>query len=361
MATLPSCLDTVVGLSATECSCFVDGDEPAGYNTSLSGLYLDDPEYGFPLKIPQSVQQCSENDLWARLEEARTLGIQQFITDLGANMIGGPMKTKTQPFTGYVGDDAHSLNLSPSTYFALRLEPKIFRGVVAKLTSITLYARNVEGQDVHVEVYDEAALTDQVPLFTFDIPITGNKGTYTFDTTEQIWDFQSEANQERDLYLVINAGNYAGIQPRNNKTRCSCGKKEKWDQFFYANGLTSDTLEGLVDASESTYAYGFRLQLSVACGNSWLCQQFDFVNDPWARVMAECIALYGMKKLAGMILTNPYPEKYTMITREEIAFHRDRINTLLGQRMPWLAGNLPHYYQDCFACNDKARAVEYLV
>jgi hypothetical protein len=220
-----------------------------------------------------------------------------------------------------------------------------------------------------MQVFTEDAILEDPnntdSISNYQVVVSSGRGAYDFGSDDEgalFIDLQSAANTDQTIYLVFDIQNsQAGLVPRNNKIRCSCGKKEKWDQFFYANGVTADTLAGLVDASESTYAYGFRLQLSVACGNSWLCQQFDFVNDPWARVMAECIALYGMKKLAGMILVNPYPEKYTMITREEIAFHRDRINTLLGERMPWLAANLPHYYQDCFACNDKARAIEYLV
>jgi len=357
---LPECLDTVVGLTNTECPCFITGDEPTGYDTSLSGLYLDDPEYGFPLKIPLNIEDCSTNDLWTRLTAARSAGIKQFITDMGANMLGGPMKRTADPFNGYVGDDDHTLNLTPDTFIAIKLEPKIYRGVVAKLHTVTLYLTGVNGQTINVEVHDEETLITGTAISDFDVSIAGGKGTFTF-TTPELFDFQSAANQPRDLYLVINVGDYAGLQPRNNNTNCDCGKKQKWDKYFYAHGVSASTLAGLVDANESSYANGFRINMSVACGNSWLCQPFDYVNDAWARVMAEAIALYGMKKLAGMILTNPNPEKYTMITRDEIAFHRDRLNTLLSQRMPWLAQNMPAYATDCFTCNDKIKVSEYLV
>lgn len=360
MAALPDCLTTVVGLSATECTCFVDGDEPEGYNTSLSGLYLDDPEYGLPLKIPKNLSDCGDGNMWTVMTSARLAGIQQFITDMGANMLAGPKVKTAEPFNGYVGDDEHSLNLTPSGYFAIRLEPKIYRGVVAKMHSVTLYLNGVNGQTISVAVHDETTLNTGSPISTFTVTISGGTGTHTF-TTPELFDFQSAENQSRDLYLVINASTYPGIYPRNNKVRCDCGKKQKWDTYFKAYGLTASSLTGLVDADEASYAYGFRINLSVACGNSWLCQPFDFINDAWARVMAECIALYGMKKLAGIILTNPQPEKYTMVTREEIVYHRDRINTLLGERMPWLAQNMPTNATDCFKCNNKIGVSEHLV
>ncbi len=357
---LLDCLDNVVGLTDTDCPCFIDGEEPEGYNTSLSGLYLDDPEFGFPLKIPQNIDDCSSSDLWTRLVDARSAGIKQFISDLGAEMIGGPLKKKVEPFNGFVGDDKVTLNLTPEAYFAIRLEPKIFRGVIAKIRTVTLYAAGVNGTNVEVGIYDEEALQSGTPILAFDVPIVNGKGTYTF-TDPEVFNFQSDDNTERDLYMVVIVADHAGILPKNNKTKCSCGKKEKWDQFFNAHGLTASTLDGLIEANESSYAYGFRISLGVACGNSWLCQPFDFINDAWARVMAECIALYSMRKLAGMILSNPFPEKYTIITREEIALHRDRVNTILGERMPWLAANIPVDYTDCFKCNSKVKVSEHLV
>lgn len=354
---VPACLNTVVGLSDTTCPCIIP-DAPAGFTTSLSGYYLDDPEYGFPLKLPQNISDCSTNDLWTRLAKARTSGINQFITDFGANLLSGPFKSKIQPFNGFVGDDKYSLLLSPDEYFALKLDPIIFRGAVANISSVTLYSQGV----VNGEIIDGYILTETevlaegLPAPSFSLTMWSNVGTIP---VSQIHNFQTLNNTEEPLYLVIH--NTSGLQPLNNTIRCNCGKSEPWDKYFNAYGVTAPTLSGLATATETNYAYGFRIGLGVACGNSWLCQPFDFMNDAWARVMAECIALYGIKKLAGMILMNPNPEKYTMITRDEIALHRTRIDNLLGLRMPWLAQNIPSNATDCFTCNERVHVAEIMV
>ena len=364
-----TCLETVVGLSSDDCACF-ETDRPADYNISLSGYYLDNPEYGFPLQIPQNMQQCSTTDLWAVMERARTYGITAFVTELGAALLSGPFNKKVEPFNDWIGKNTHSLNLTnASTWAGIKICPKIFRGTIGKTYQVELYVNGRSGDTIAVNFYTEAALTTGTPSGTVNVTMSGNKGTATLSSTF-VHDFMNDYSQRAPLYILYQPG--AGY-PRNNTIKCAtCGAKDKWDKYFAISGVTGAALTDIRDLtlkensdcllnSPSAYSYGIRINMGASCGADWLCQNFDFDNNEWARVMAECIALYGIKALAGIILQEPGPNKYTQISREEIAFHRDRVATLLGQRMPWLAQNVPSTATDCFTCNDNVRVSELMV
>lgn len=364
-----TCLEGVVGLSANDCACF-ETDRPEDFNTSASGYYLDSEEYGFPLQIPASIQACSTTDVWSVLDRARSAGITQFVTDLGAGLLSGPYKKKVEPFNDWIGKNSHSMNLAGfSTYVGIKICPKIFRGTIGKVHQLELYLSGRSGDTITVGFYDEDALTSGTPLATAAVVMSGTKGVVNL-TSEFVHDFMTDYSSRSPLWILYQPG--AGL-PRNNTIKCAtCGSKDKYETYFSISGVTGASLTDVRDLalkmnsdcelnSPSAYSYGLRLNMGVSCGNSWLCQNFDYDNDDWARVMAECICLYGIKSLIGIILKDPSPNKYTMITREEIALHRERVGTLLGQRMPWLAQNMPSTATDCFTCNEKVTARELLV
>jgi|GEM_PF-6373841 len=354
-----TCLSGIVGLSANDCECFATS-RPEDYAASSSGYYIDDPEYGFPLKIPQSMQECGESNLWNVLDRARAAGITQFITDFGANLLAGPYKKKIEPFNGWIGKATHSFNLTTtSTYAGIRICPYVFRGTMAKVFEIELYIQGRNGDTIAVGLYDLAALESGTPLTTVNVVISNNKGKTTL-STEYLYDFMDDYSQERDLWLLYQPG--VGT-PRNNTVRCAtCGGKDLWQNYFAIGGVTGIDLVTISElTTQATYSYGLRVNLGVSCGHTWMCQNWDYDNDAWARVMAECIMLFGIRALAGIILKEPGPNRYTQVTREEVALHRDRVNTLLGQRMPWLAQNVPATATDCFICNNKITVSEYMV
>lgn len=354
------CLRTVVGLSNNDCPCFETG-RPEGYNTSLSGYYLDDPEFGFPIKIPSKLQDCDGTNLWDILDRARDAGITQFLTDFGAHMLDG-YKRKAEPFNDWIGKQKGSLNLPASqldTLVGLKINPIIFRGTIGKIFKLELHITGRNGDTIEVGIYDEAAMESGTPIEIVEIEIANNKGTFEFDET-YIHDFMDDYSQKKILWLLYEPG--AGL-PRNNTIKCNCANPEPWKNFMTVRGVKGADTEEILDTdSYSGYTYGLRINMAVSCGSTWMCQNFDYENNDWARVMAECLMLYQVKKLAGIILGDPHPAKYTMATGpEQIAFYRDRANTLLRERMPWLAKHVPSVATDCFTCKNPISVNELMV
>jgi hypothetical protein len=348
------CLTTVVGLSANDCPCF-EADRPDDYNTSLSGYYLDDPEYGFPLKIPQSIRDCEGNPMWDILERAREAGITQFLTDFGANILASKYKQKMEPFNDWVGRKSWNMNLAApnlSTFVGWKINPHVFKGTIGKVYKLELAITGRDGDTIEIGFYDEAGLLSGIPVAAVDMDIDNGKGVVTLEEA-YIHDFMDSYGGKNKMWILYEPG--SGF-PKNNTIKCvTCpGKRDPWYDYMSIQGVKGSTTEAIYDIDTyQSWAFGLRIAMSMSCGNSWLCQQWDYDNDNWARVKAESITLYGIKKLAGIILNDPNPNMFTMLSREEIGLHRNRIDKLLSERMPWLSDNIPMDSTDCFTCNKR--------
>ena len=90
-----TCFNTLVGLSATDFACFTD-TIPDDYDTSDSGYYLTDTDYGLTI-----AEQCTF-DGWTLLDAALTQAIRETKTDLRA-----ALRTRfdgyVTPFSGLIG------------------------------------------------------------------------------------------------------------------------------------------------------------------------------------------------------------------------------------------------------------------
>ena len=99
VSSLYDCYDYIIGLSRTECTCYdPKGDFTLDYNTSLSGLYLDELE---PLKSLASLEKC-EDDVWEIMDRSREDGIIAFVKDATRELMKWN-KLRTQPYTGVIG------------------------------------------------------------------------------------------------------------------------------------------------------------------------------------------------------------------------------------------------------------------
>lgn len=62
-----TCLDTVIGLSRTVCNCYED--QPADYDVSDSGLYIDELE-GLNLQIAGGAADCEQGGVFDLLQKS---------------------------------------------------------------------------------------------------------------------------------------------------------------------------------------------------------------------------------------------------------------------------------------------------
>ncbi len=76
------CLNNIIGLSATACTCW-DAEKPADFtalNASSSGLYIMQPDT-VPVRWTNSAADCENGGIWDLAINARTQAVRDFLSD----------------------------------------------------------------------------------------------------------------------------------------------------------------------------------------------------------------------------------------------------------------------------------------
>jgi len=377
MLDLNTCLQDIVGLSENDCPCYgtdepvlggIDGgdvlapldpgpgdiiDRPEKWNTSLSGLYLDDQKYSIPLKFTGNTKDCGEGNVWDILARSRAHGLRNFITDLGAGIKAG-YDSRLSKFSGVTAGTSHNYNLANLGAFAgVYIDPAQYRGAKGIIDEIELYMQ-APGTFL-VNVYSERDLGTPINEAPISVVVSGNFGRAIL-TTPLSLSFSDEYSRKVGYYVVYDR---QGIDPRNLQFGCNCGNEKPWLNHFTLSGVSADSLDGLEDAGRNTqYPYGIRMKMRVTCGMDWLCRSWDFSNQ-WDRVASESIMLYGVCELLERQLNDPQP--VASANPEMVQNKLTRAKQLLSDRMPWLATNIPLEDADCYACKTLYSVDEILI
>lgn len=368
MNALYDCLKDTIGLSDNTCPCFNDNEKPVDFNVSKSGLFITDTEYSVPIKMPKSIEDCGNSSVWSILEKARKEGFNQMLTDIAAAISDSPFQTRYAPFSGLIADDTISQYISGlNTRVGIAIVPRIWKGVIAKIHSVRLYLDTAGTYDVDIFLQSKLIQGDYTPERTVSVTITSAQtyGETVLKTNGEIDPFVVDFSQNNGLdaetiYIVYSP---AGASAWNVKFNCGCsGSMKYWQNYLTGYGVQTDSDTGLTVADTSTvFTYGVRVNMSMSCGMDWLCADWDFSNDTWARVFADVFLLYANRKLISFILNENRVEPFTLFGRDELFKKRDEINAVLQLRVPWLVSKLPDHASDCFVCNERARVAELTV
>lgn len=357
---LKDCLKYAVGLSENECNCFEDGkptDEGEEFNRSDSGYFIDDMEHGIPLVITNAASDCDDGGIWSILEDARENGIKEFQTSL-AILLSQYNKRKFNSYTGGIGDDKHSKVLTVNgQYVAMYLQPKKIRGgkMVIKGGTVTSHATGTT--NVAIRTSDDNFTAD-VEMKT--VAFQAKKRTsFEFDNAIEVDIFDSSGN----LQHVAMYADLTTFQPRNTQFNCGCsGARRGWQPYVDGYGIYFDDpaaieahyLEENLLSTQRNQTFGLSMNVSMVCKEmDWMCENQDYIYDPWARVAAKCIQLFSINKAIGYVLNSQKVNAYTLLRREALYGKRNHNRKLIEAKMAWLASNIPTNATDCFLCGDQ--------
>jgi len=369
MSTYTDCLRTVVGISKNDCICYNAGDLPE-YKLSKSGLYLDNYLYGLPLSYPAALFECDQNDLWELLVEAREQGIRRFMTEFGrATMSSGQYRKKYQEFVGDIGGQKKTALDPAGVYQVMEVTPR-FTGPILQINSVVIRGDELIAGTGTVYLLDETMMNaDDVsaPLATFTgiFDSTGAAKCVTADgkgiqidcTTSDRFFIAWFNNNERAPYRIT----------MDREIGCGCGGQAKtiagWDTYTKIVTYPLTTLSNWPSVQGKTNAYtnGIQLQVSFACDALFLCDNVDFENDPFGRVVAELLVLYSNEQLIGYMLASDKVSIYTSARSEELIEKMAFIRGETTGRLEWVANNLPIGANVCYICNPRQRRRSLLV
>lgn len=381
MLDVSKCLEDIVGLSENDCPCFgtdepvlgelggldvlgglpgPGGEEvpesierPSNYSDSRSGLYIDDQRFSIPLKFTGHSKDCGEGNIWDVLARSRKNGIRNFITDLGAGS-KEYFRNRLHKFSGNTAGVSHNYTVGGlGDIIGVYIDPIQYKGAKGVLNEVELY---VQGSGTfEVNVYSEYDFSAPINTSPISVSVNGNFGREKLAEPLTL-SFSDEFARKVGYFVVYSSG---GSDPRNIQFSCNCGNDLPWIKHFSISGVAASSLSELPTVGRNTqYPYGIRLHMDVTCGMDWLCRNWDFSNE-WDRVASEAMMLYGVVELLERQLNDPQP--VSTAAPETIQRKLKNARDLLGQRMPWLAMEIPLEESDCYLCKELYTVDEILI
>lgn len=349
MPIIQDCLENVIGLTRNECPCFDEG-KPVDADTSLSGYYMDDYEYGIPIVFADASVDCGENGIWQVLERARADGINQFVTDFGLELYSR-VKGKRVKFSGWIGKDTFSgtRTFDISGEHGLRFEYQGPPGLIYNIKTVQLLADSINTGTFRI-IHIEDATGIDTEIFSVTDP---SGSTIAVDV-------QVALSAGDELYFLYEDGLLDGV--KNNKIECkTCGGRPKWAPYFTVTGIDGVGIDYNWNAASSHYANGVRVNGELNCGIEWLCNDWDWENDPWARWLGYLILMYSTRKVIGKVLHSGQVNAYTLLGRDELIEKRDQLSRAIGGNLPLVADAIPSNASACYVCTRRVEKSAILV
>lgn len=345
-----TCLTDLVGLANRDCPC-LSGGQPSGFNTSESGYYLDDREYGFPVKSSlYSNVDCGEDNIWDMLSEARTQGIRDVKNDL-MQSLETIRENRVISWRGLIGKaEGTGSYVAASTYSGIQLRPR---------------TRMKDAYFMLKAVWINVNATKSVT-----VTVTSNDGTYTPTTdsascTANTWTkhtFSSPVSlplysiNQHDIRYNI-AFQSDGAQVKHN--RLWCCQTPPWMAHFDAGAFD---LAALPDNEEVLYTNstvpGLALEGYFTCNKlDWICDLEEMNGLNLRDLVARLIQVKASIILCNTVLQSDRVNKATLLDTDGLLRHRAFLSQYYQNGVTWIAQNLPTGVTACWGCEKSAPQV----
>jgi len=359
---LYDCYDYIIGLSRTECTC----DDPKGdfeldFNTSYSGLYMDELQ---PLSILNSLENC-ESDVWDIMNRARENAIKNFVSD-GTRELLKHNKVRAQPYGGVVGRRTNTKDRSLTTTYA----------------GVHLMCKRIVGGNITIKkFYTAFNFTGTVTVTVVDnLGVT--HGTYVLNVTEDTW----VENDISDLTLplwndLVDHVEYfiyytrGANQPRNNDLCCNCHKSMlfsanrpyylrghndayRWAESVMVGGFDTGDISRFDDVTYNygggNYLNGLSFDVDVNCDlGKVLCKNsLNFESDPLAIATAYAVLYKAAEILADHIFAYPQMSYAKLVSRENLATEQASWIKKYQEMIEYIGLETDITKTDCLECKD---------
>lgn len=268
---ISECLESVIGLSKSECDCLEVNDiESTGIDpvASLSGLYMDNLQHGIPLQLKPD---CGKGSIWELLDEARSEESKDFVTRLQMKLYQF-RKAKYSSMFSFFGEKTKKGNSSRTglkQFAGLTLSPLCdYKYMQLCVNSISL-GINTAG------------------TYAVEVIRIGDMESEGFYNVEVGSDGFGTLKQEMILPLSDKYGNpicYSfvydrmGALPKDYKFHCGCtsvSQPEWMDKKTLSVGgfSVNDPSDIEIGKTGSKYSNGLIIDFTISCpAMNWICE-----------------------------------------------------------------------------------------
>lgn len=343
------CLNSIIGLSQSDCDCLPSSGDSIDPKESLSGYYMDNLEHGIPLEIKPD---CGNGSIWDLMNRARCEEINDFITRLGMELHRFK-EIKGEHFFSYMGyasknGNSSRIGLKEFTGFVFRANEG-YESLQMTVNSVHL-GINVSGSYA-IEVID---IDNFISLGFYNVDVDGTgKGKLSQKLRLDLGD-----EYGRPICYAFVYDRNSGL-PKNYTWHCGCPgiPKPEWyqHQMFSIGGFSvDDPSEINFDNSNESYSNGLIVDFEIGCPvAAWMCSVGEeyWKSTSFGRLVAKTMTIGANAKLVQSILDSSNPNYYTLLRREALYGKRSHFNKLHDELITYLASEMyPENLDKCVGC-----------
>lgn len=359
-----ACYDNIIGLSRNTCNCIPE--PPENYNTSTSGLYLDE----LPLLDSLSgYDKCGVGTVWNMLSRGRASAVSTFISDTNG-LLMSRYSTRMPRFSGDIGEGAAKTKLTTAKQYAgVRFATRGTRGATMKITrigtlfsavgTVTLKIFNSLNEQVVDDIELETA--NGFKINTLDVPVSLPLYIPFAPSQEYFFIYEYDDANKPGLNSIDCRCGHLGEKPWFDTARPHWDRKfsgaRAWAKWVMIGGWTGDALNEFdqCGASAGLDMNGLTFTIELGCDLSQvLCNgSLDFDNDPQALTMAYAIRYQAGVEMASMLLTSTELMRANTINRDTLKALRSEWQEKYAEYCNSIADQAAIGQNDCLSCKDE--------
>lgn len=353
-----SCFSDIIGLSQIECECI---DTNTGWDTSLSGLYVDKAE-GLDLRMVEAVKDCvNENNLWLLMDAAKDKATRHFVADTNNRLLQKYIMARSNYYGNLGRLDYKNNRIVPRTYAGVRFATANIAGGYMHIKSITT-CFSAAG-NITLTIYNNLAeVVETVNLTTIN-----GRSINTVDITLPLWD-ERFTNLEYYLLYTVDATNPC----KDNQVHCNCGgfhydfnlnkpyyksvnnKLEGWAKWIMLGEFSTNTIDFYeCESTAGSYMNGLSFNVDMYCdlGMQYCFEEPD-IYDPLFMTVAFALLHQTAYQLIISILASPNVNRYTMCNGETLQALMGLHDKKYNECIQYLIDNANTENTNCLACRD---------
>ena len=338
-----SCLENnTIGLTKTDCPCF-DTDKPTDYDTSLSGLYLDEL---VALNDIKKLENCEHGSMWKIMENSIDEATALVEEDLISCVKEKVSKAKVS-CNKTIGGFKHDKNLTQTTTYAgLKVTLWNLKGATALLRSITTLFGATGTVNAKV-IFKNLDIADQ----TLVLNTTANGQNENTITPIEVHQY-SEYCDNVEMYIVYEVDQ--NVLARNNEIDCGCSKENKcWEEFGKFEGVSGDDLTNIQNWNTTRHAEGLLLGMSFRCKEeNVICDGQIEWADNYGKNIARAIQYLSAFKVYEKIYYSNDPSVWTTVGKEDLETMLPRLESKYREYLGKVCKEIDLSNTDCFVCKD---------
>lgn len=340
-----SCLDTLIGLSSRDCNC-TSGSRPSGYNTSATGYYLDDYEYGVPMSdAGVASTDCGESSVWDVYSTARSnairdvkVDIQQALTsERDSNVINWRGTIAKAEATSYLSNTSGTAGMQVRPKYRLKDATLVVKAIWLGLDTTKSVALNVSSNDgsftgssvslnATAGTWVRNALETNIELPLYSIARTDVKYNFTFDLD--------------------------GAKVYQN--RISCCSPPQWMNHLEVGGVIESGDFSDTTLYANSYGYGVVLEAYFSCNKlDWICDLEEMNGLDFRDYLGRVIQFKAAIKLIDKITNSGNVNYYTLLGADQLQERKAMLSHMYAEYITWIAQNFPDNISSCWGCSKR--------